>query len=302
MDLSLKIDTVENIRVEAFNKQYFRPQKPVIIKGMLGQIPAQKWDLDYMKEKLGHLKVGVFDNRVKKDTAYTLPDLEMPFSQFADIIAKDEKCPYRLFLFNGFKHSPSLKKEFPCPEIFKGILGGLGLMFFGGKQTGVRMHFDSDLSSVLHTQVHGRKQILLFAPEYSDLLYKVPFNTFCLIDPENPDYNKFPALRYVKGYKIELEPGDTLFMPSGYWHFMKYLEGGFAATYRKLAQTIPVKYNGIMYLTLRLWFDKLMLFLRGKKWVAFKERFAFQKASKAIRFHERAQKQLDTLPRPHPTW
>ena len=286
MDLSLRIDTVENISVEQFNRNYFSSQKPVIIKGLLRHIPARKWDLNYMKEKLGHTKVGVFDNRIKKESAYTLPDLEMPFPQFVDIIAKDEKCPYRLFLFNGFKHSGELKKEFPCPEIFKGLLSGLGLMFFGGKQTGVRMHFDSDLSNVLHTQVVGKKQILLFAPEYSGLLYKVPFNTFCLADPENPDYEKHPALRYVKGYKIELEPGDTLFMPSGYWHYMKYLEGGFAVTFRKLAGSLSGKYNGLMYLTFRLWFDKLMLFLDEKKWVAFKERFAFQKAKEAMKHRE----------------
>jgi hypothetical protein len=286
MDLSLKVDTVETITVEDFKKKYFYPQKPVIIKGLLNHIPARKWDLNYMKDKLGRNKVGVFDNRIKKDSAYTIPDLEMPFSDFADIIAKDEKCPYRLFLFNGFRHAPQLKKEFPCPDFFKGIMGGLGLMFFGGKQTGVRMHFDSDMSNVLHTQVHGRKQILLFAPEYSDLLYKLPFNTFCLGDPEKPDYEKHPALRYVKGYKIELEPGDTLFMPSAYWHYMKYLEGGFAVTYRKLAGSLRGKYNGLMYLTFRLWFDKLMLFLAGKKWVAFKERFAVQKANEAMKHHD----------------
>jgi hypothetical protein len=283
MDLSLKIDTVETISAEDFNARYFNPQRPVIIKGLLSSIPARKWDLNYMKQQLGHIKVGVFDNRVKKDSAYTMPDLEMNFAEFADIISKDEKCPYRLFLFNGFKHSPLLKKEFPCPKFFKGILGGLGLMFFGGKQTGVRMHFDSDMSNVLHTQVHGKKQILLFAPEYSDYLYKVPFNTFCLADPEKPDYEKHPALRYVKGYSIELEPGDTLFMPSGYWHYMKYLEGGFAVTYRKLAPDLSGKFNGLMYLTLRLWFDKLMLFLLGKKWAAFKEDFSVQKANAAIR-------------------
>jgi hypothetical protein len=283
MDLSLRIDTVENISAEDFYKNYFHPQKPVIIKGLTKQIPAGKWDLNYMKEKLRHVKVGVFDNRIKKDSAYTIPDLEMPFPEFANIISKEENCPYRLFLFNGFKHSPELKKEFPCPKIFKGALGGLGLMFFGGKDTSVRMHFDSDLSNVLHTQVQGRKRILLFAPEYSAYLYKLPFNTFCLADPENPDHDKYPALHYVKGYKIELKPGDTLFMPSGYWHYMKYLEGGFAVTYRKLGAGISAKYNGLMYLTLRLWFDKLMLFLAGKKWVAFKQQMAIEKANDILR-------------------
>ncbi len=139
------------------------------------------------------------------------------------------------FLFNMFKEFPELRKEFPTPEIIKGPLGNIGFAFFGGKNTKVRFHYDIDCSSVLMTQIIGRKRVILIPPLYNSLIYKVPFSSFSLIDPDAPDFEKFPALRYVQGYDFILHPGDALFMPSCYWHFNTYLEGGMAVSYRALA-------------------------------------------------------------------
>ncbi len=284
MDLSLKIDTIEGISKKDFLKHYFYPQKPVVIKGLLNDTPAaQKWSFDYMKDKISSTMVGVFDNRRKNNSAYTFSDFKMPFSEFIDIIRRTEPCAYRLFLFNGFKHCPELKSDFPCPEIFRSVLGNMGLMFFGGQSTDVRMHFDVDMSNLLHTQFLGKKRALLFSPEYSHLLYKVPFNTYSIADFDKTDYSKFPGLRYAKGYDIILAHGDSLFMPTGYWHYMRYLEGGFAVTYRKMAHSFEPICDGLMNLTIRLWFDKLMNRLNGDYWKLYKERAAYRNPSDTIK-------------------
>jgi ribosomal protein L16 Arg81 hydroxylase len=283
MDLTLRLDTVENISEKEFFKKYFNPQKPVIIKGLVNKTPAaHKWTLDYIKEKLGKVEVDVFDDSVKRNSAYTYGDLKMPFAEFLDLIIKKQATNYRLFLFNGFKHSDELKKDFPCPPFFKGILDHIGFMFFGGKSATVRVHYDIDMSNVLHTQFTGRKRIILVSPEYTDFMYKTPFNTFSIADLEKPDYKLFPALRYVQGYDITLEPGDTLFMPSGYWHHMTYLEGGFGVAYRKMAHQPEILLNGILNTTLRLWFDKLMAFINAEAWMNWKRKACFAKADEAI--------------------
>ncbi|MBS1636637.1 MAG: cupin-like domain-containing protein [Bacteroidetes bacterium] len=302
MDLSLKIDTIDGINEQELFREYFQRQKPVIIKGLLdGTEAGRLWSIEYMKQKLGHVTVEVYDNTLPKITAYTHGDLTMPFHEFADHITRPEKARYRLFLFDGFKHDESLRKEFPCPGIFKGLLGKIGFMFFGGVDTHVRMHYDIDMSNVLHTQFTGRKRILLFAPEYNDLLYKTPFNTFSIADFANPDYDKFPGLKYVKGYDITLEHGDSLFMPSGYWHYMMYQEGGFAVAYRKMAHSIIYKLQGLGNLTYRLWIDKLMSVLLGKRWLNYKMKLAHRRADKAITDWELREYGLiehDELPEP----
>lgn len=283
MDLSLKVDTIDASEIKKFRKEYFVKQKPVILKGLVNSSPAAStWNLNYLVERLGNTEVNVFDNSIPKTSAYTGGDYQMKFSEFVTVIQKNEDCNLRLFLFNAFKHCPDLSKEFPCPAIFKGILDKVGFMFFGGKNTHVRMHFDIDMSNVLHTQFEGRKRVILISQEYNDLMYKTPFNTYSIADFNVQDETKFPGLKYVKGYDILLEPGDTLFMPGGYWHYMIYLEGSFAVAYRKITYGFRNALTGLNYLTIKLLVDKFLNKIFGKKWADYKTQIAFQRANRKI--------------------
>lgn len=274
MQLIKEIDVVENISRKEFLKNYFYPQKPCIIKGLIKNTPAENWDFDYMKKELGNVLVDVFDNTIPKTSAYVSGDKTMLFSEFIDEILKNkDRCPYRLFLFNGFKHSKKLRADFPCPAIFKGILDNVGFMFFGGKNTIVRMHFDIDMSAVLHTHFCGKKRILLIPYEYTPFMYRPYFNTYSIANfsyIDDIDYQKFPALKKVKGYDIYLHHGDSLFMPCGYWHYMIYLEPSFSVAYRKFPYGIQNTINGALNLTTRLWTDKILNKILGKKWADWK--------------------------------
>jgi len=295
MDLSLKIDRIDASDKELFFKEYFSKQKPVIIQGLVNNTAAaDKWNLDYLKSRLGDTEVMVFDNAIKKTSAYTGGDYKMKFSEFVDHIRKPEECNIRLFLFNAFKYCKDLKSEYPCPTIFKGILDKVGFMFFGGKNTHVRMHFDIDMSNVLHTQFEGKKKVILISQDYNDLMYKTPFNTYSIADFQNRDETKFPGLKYVKGYEFVLNPGESVFMPGGYWHYMIYLEGSFSVAYRKIAYGIKNTLIGINYLTLKLWTDKLLNFTLGKRWPAYKTKVAHRRAEAAIKKIEGTGKGLIT--------
>jgi len=284
MEFIRKIDVVENISEKDFLNQYFYPQKPCIIKGLIKNTAAEHWDFDYMKKELGNVVVDVFDNTINKTSAYVGGDKKMKFSEFIDEILKNEdQCPYRLFLFNGFKHSVQLQKDFPCPTIFKGILDNVGFMFFGGRNTIVRMHYDIDMSAVLHTHFYGKKRVLLVPYEYSQYMYRPYFNTYSIADfsyIDDIDYEKWPALRKVKAYDIYLEHGDSLFMPCGWWHYMIYLEPSFSVAYRKFPYGFNNIVNGALNLTTRLWTDKLLNKFLGKKWADFKYNKAIENSNK----------------------
>lgn len=286
MNLTLQIDQVDARKMSRkdFRENYFTNSKPVILKGFADLFPAGKlWTFDYLDSIMGNHKVGIYDNSKPKNTAYTTPDLYMTFAEFSEIIQRDEDTPYRIFLFNMFKEFPELRKEFPTPDLVKGPLGNLGLAFFGGKNTKVRFHFDIDCSGVLMTQLIGRKRVILIPPFYEQLIYKVPLGSFSLIEPDKPDFKKFSGLRYVEGYDFIMQPGDALFMPSRYWHFNTYLEGGMAVSYRILASKPVDIYNGIMNTTLRLAFDKLMNKLIGDLWMEKKKNIAIENANNSIK-------------------
>ncbi|WP_428659909.1 cupin-like domain-containing protein [Runella sp.] len=285
MDLTLKIDILDSTGLKDFNDNYFLPQKPVVIKGLTdNEIAGKKWTINYFKETMGDLEIGVYDNSNKQSasSAHTLPDLKMKFGDYLTIIENNERTDLRIFLFNFFKSNPNLRNEFPCPHIFEGVLDNMGYMFFGGKDTTVRIHYDIDMSNVLLTHFGGQKRVVLIAPEYNDLLYRLPFNTYSLIDIDKIDSDKYPGLKYIKGYDHILEHGDSIFMPSGYWHYMTYLERSFSISYRKIAPTIKTKMQGVINIGVLMPFDKLMGKIWGKKWLTLKEEIAERKAKKAI--------------------
>lgn len=285
MELTEKIDSVENISIENFNQNYFNPQKPVIIKGLAKEKEAGNyWSIDYFKKKMGDVIVDIYDNKNKENrkSAFTTPDLKMKFADYLDILSKDEPSDLRIFLFDLFKHNPNLQKEFPCPNLFKGVLDNIGHMFFGGKDATVRIHYDIDMSNVLLTHFVGKKRVVLISPEYSDILYRLPLNTYSLINPDQPDYEKHPALKYVKGYDFILNPGDSLFMPSGYWHYMTYLEVGFSVSYRRIGPTLSNPIKGLINLGIYMPLDKLLNKTLNDKWFFTKEHLATRRTNKNI--------------------
>jgi len=280
-----QISTVSGISRNEFKEKYLLHSKPVVIKGLTMFCSAQeKWTIEYIKEVCGEVTVDIFDNsKDNKASAFTKPDTKMKFADYVKILLENKPSPLRIFLFNMFKEKPQLRKDFPCPGIFKGILGRVGFMFFGAKNIKVRIHQDIDMSNVLLTQFHGKKKVVLIAPEYSSLLYKLPFNTFSLINLDNPDYEKYPGLMYIKTQECVLEPGDSLFIPSGYWHYITYLEGGFSVSYRKLACSFKDRLTGLLNLCVYMPIDKLMVSLSGEKWLNKKEKIAEERANKAIK-------------------
>jgi hypothetical protein len=285
MNLNLKADEVENISIGDFDRHYFNLQKPVILKGVIDDQPAAlKWSMQWFKQTMGDTMVDLYDSKKTSSskTAITKPDMQMRFGDYLGIISDDKPFDYRIFLFNIFKQNAALKDDLKCPAIFRSFLKEVGFVFFGGVNSVTRMHQDIDMSNVLLTQFDGKKRVVLFSPEYSGLLYKLPFNTFSLVDIEHPDYEKYPGLKYVQGYDIVLERGDTLFMPSGWWHHIEYLTGGFSVSYRKIGPDITTALKGVLNLSLYMPFDKLMTRFFDEKWYNYKRNLAFKRADREM--------------------
>jgi len=113
-------------------------------------------------------------------------------------------------------------------------------------------------------------------------LYRLPFNVHSTVDVDHPDYDAYPGLNYVKGSSTVIEHGDTLFMPSGYWHHIEYLDGGFGLSVRTLPYGLSMKAKGLWNLTVQRTTDNLMRKLNDEKWFAFKKDLANKRAARVI--------------------
>jgi hypothetical protein len=152
------------------------------------------------------------------------------------------------------------------------------------------MHFDIELSKILHTQVLGRMRVLLFPHEEQYKLYRKPFEVLSLADFSNyyhnngtPDYNNFPALKHANGYDVTLNHGDTLFMPAGYWHHMEYLDSGFAMSLRALQSSTAGKLKGAWKLFGMRSIDTVMKKTLPKVWYNYKKEKVIKAADAEVK-------------------
>ena len=286
MALILKpIDVVENITKEEFEEKYLKPRIPVVIRGMAKNWPAyEKWNLDYMKETVGDVEVPLYDSSKADPSApINASAAKMKFADYIELI-RNTPTDLRIFLFDPIKHAPKLLKDYLSPkDLMGGFLDKYPNMFFGGKGSVTFLHFDIDMAHIFHTHFNGRKHILLFDYKWKDRLYKIPYATYALEDYDisNPDFEKFPALDGVEGIECFLEHGDTLFMPTGWWHWMKYLDGSFSISLRAWDKSWAVKAHSLWNLTVQRKFDDLMKSKFKKKYMDWKEGLAIKRAEKA---------------------
>ncbi|MBP2617252.1 cupin-like domain-containing protein [Chryseobacterium jejuense] len=288
MGIILKpIDVVDDISKEEFYEKYLKPRRPVVIKNMAKKWPAyQKWTMEYMKEVVGDVEVPLYDSSKADPSApINASAAQMKFGDYIDLIQR-EPTDLRIFLFDPIKYAPKLLEDYISPkELMGGFLDKYPNMFFGGKGSVTFLHFDIDMAHIFHTHFNGRKHILLFDYKWKERLYQIPYATYALedYDIENPDFTKFPALDGVEGIECFLEHGDTLFMPTGWWHWMKYLDGSFSISLRAWDKSWAVKAHSLWNLTVQRKFDDIMKSSFKKKYMDWKERMAIKRAEIALK-------------------
>ena len=286
------VDKFAELTPEDFQENYYYPQKPVIITNLAKKWPAyKKWNWDYFQQIVGGTEVGVYNN-IKSD-AYTpinKADGYMTFGEYLNLVKKGP-VELRIFLFNIFQHAPQIVADFAWPEhLMKGFVKRFPMLFTGGAGSVTHMHFDIDLSHILHTQFIGRKRVLLFPYQEQYNIYRKPWEVLSLVNFQHYfdvgnnklELDKYPALNLAKGYEVIMEHGDTLFMPAGYWHHMEYLDSGFAMSLRALQPTISGKLKGVWNLFGMRNIDTMMKKTAPQWWYNYKRDKIFKQANKQL--------------------
>jgi hypothetical protein len=282
------VDTVDTITPEDFKKNYYDTGKPLIIKSLAKSWPAyEKWNWDYFIDMVGDKEVGVYNN-IKSDS-YTPINTADDYMKFGDYLRKVKAGPLdlRIFLFNIFQHAPEIVKDFSWPdELMTGFVKKYPMLFVGGEGSVTHMHFDIDMSNILHTQFAGKKRVLLFPHEEQHKLYRKPWEVLSLANyagyHASFDYESFPAVKKAKGYEVILEHGDTLFMPAGFWHHMEYIESGFAMSLRAMQNSLGGKLGGLWKLFGMRGIDTMMKKTAPKWWYDRKKKQVYKLADKEL--------------------
>lgn len=97
------------------------------------------------------------------------------------------------------------------------------LLYVGNSGIAMSLHFDVDFRNALATQLIGRKRYVLIDPRLSKRLS--PYFNYSLIAFQNLSHEEqLEFIRYNHGYECVVGPGETLYLPRSWWHYVEYLD------------------------------------------------------------------------------
>ncbi len=271
------IDKVASIESKDFKASYFKPLRPLILEDLANTWPAlEKWTPDYFKTQHGNKQVKVYDASFVKPGEHYMGGIKtMPLGDYIEQVMTTTQ-DLRMFLYNIKSEIPEMVDDIIFPTLVNGFSKNFVFMFFGCKGSVTQMHFDIDMSHVFHTAISGKKTITLFPYEQGKNLHRYPFTCRSYVDVHQPDYEHFPGLKDAKGYQVVLEQGETLFIPSGYWHHVVYDEACCSISLRCSNSTLLGKLHGAYNLLVMQMVDRLMNKLFPERWFEWKELKALQ--------------------------
>ena len=272
--MKLNLEHIPRVKTkEDFIKNYDKPQKPLVMERFITDWPAyKKWNLDYIKDIAGDKEVPLYDDRpVNYKDGFNEPHAKMKLSEYIDLL-KRKPTKYRIFLWNIFREVPALQNDYALPNFGLKLLKTMPMLFFGGTNSHTFMHYDIDFSNIFHFHFEGKKQCILFDQKQSKFLYKIPHSLIVRedIDFSNPDLKKWPALKKAKGWECELNHGEILYMPEGYWHYMRYITPGFSMSLRSITKNPINVVKALNNFIIMRQYDNLMRKIRGQKWIDWK--------------------------------
>lgn len=219
------IDKCTGLTRKEFLEKYVKNSLPVVIADKPDWAAFQKFTPDFFKSKYGHIQREI---NGKKYTFSELIDLcvaSRPGNTSPYPIIFDMKV-YFPELIQDIKPSINYGKRNRLwspllPKIFSKRIANLNELFFGGKGCSFPVtHIDDFWVHTQLTQIFGDKEFILYAPDQTDLMYPDPSNKrMSLVNNiHEPDLEKFPLFKNAKALKVIVHQGETVFIPSGWWH------------------------------------------------------------------------------------
>ncbi|XP_061330089.1 bifunctional peptidase and arginyl-hydroxylase JMJD5 isoform X3 [Pezoporus flaviventris] len=210
-------------------------EKPVVLEGIMDHWPCmRKWSVDYFCQVAGCRTVPV-----ELGTRYTDEDWSQKLMTVGDFISQyivNEKSVGYLAQHQLFDQIPELKEDISIPDyccLGEGEEEHITInAWFGPEGTISPLHQDPQQNFL--AQVFGRKYIRLYSPQDSENLYphesQILHNT-SQVDVEDPDLVKFPNFRKAAFQSCVLMPGQVLFIPVKYWHYVRSLDVSFSVSF-----------------------------------------------------------------------
>ena len=212
---------------------------PFLMTGIVNRWPLFALTPQSLRDCFSHLpvraRVGDYIN-----TAFA-PDRamqDMSMLDYLDLVSQgvEDLPPYlgnlELRELNSLCHWPTYFSKMGPPRFWIGPAG-----------TVTPLHCDYDDN--IFAQVWGSKRIFLSPPHHDEFLYPKEANAILFgspFDPEAPDFDRFPLARQATMIEVVVNPGDMLYVPAGWYHYVRALT--FSLSSNRWARAVPFALAG----------------------------------------------------------
>lgn len=228
-----------NISIVDFYEQFFIPQQPVVLTGMIDDWPAlssalHSWqDINYLLAVAGHRIVPI-----ETGSSYMSDGAGTSLMSIADFIhqhilspssSSEERPTGYLAQHELFEQIPQLEQDIIIPDLCSLVQDDeepsdvVVQAWFGPLGTVSPLHYDSSYN--LLVQVAGYKHVRLYHEKETSKLYplvdRMKNNSQVdLLSSVDDLQQSFPLVNEAEYSEIMLGPGDMLFVPRWHWHFI----------------------------------------------------------------------------------
>ena len=223
------IDRVAGLPHSELVRRYIRPMRPVIVTDAIGHWRAlRRWTPELFRDEYGSTEV-VVDQKTHALRDYinallaATPEAPAPYMRnvlldkwLPELMADISPLP-RCITPNWLD-----SRVFPARESMRTLeiyIGGAGARF-------PILHYDGFHTHAWLMQICGTKRYVVYPPDQTELLYPrtgIEVNKSSISDLANPDLERFPLFARATPTVFDLRPGETLFVPSRWWHTVKIL-------------------------------------------------------------------------------
>ena len=212
---------------------------PFLMRGLVQRWPLSALGPEVLRERYGHVpvraRVGDYIN-----TAFAA-DRAMQDMSMGDYLDLVEEGAHALPPYLGNLELRELNRLCHWPAYFDKM--GPPRFWVGPAGTVTPLHCDYDDN--IFAQVWGRKRIVLSPPHHDAFLYPSEANAILFgspVDPEAPDFERFPLARQASLIECIVEPGDMLYVPAGWYHQVRALT--FSLSSNRWARAMPLAVQG----------------------------------------------------------
>lgn len=248
--MATTVDAREHpLALEAFQRDYLLARKPVVIRtGGLAALDwrTDRWTPEYLIDRVGPRHVVVQVRRGGVFGAGRNPESyrRMRFDEFVRRVMTDEGEGDDLYLnLQNMDRviTPPLMQllgDFTLPVYFRDLPVQWINLWMGRNSRTTKSQMHHDFHDNLYCVVSGAKTFTLFPPADADRLYTqgrivgiepngvIRYEPgpggehphFSRIDTELVDTGRFPKYRDARPSRVDIEAGDLLFLPAGWFH------------------------------------------------------------------------------------